>query len=281
MLRGSSKTVLITGASAGIGRATALHLARKGYVVVATSRRKSRLDDIEREASDEGGRLVGVEMDINSEDEVARVMSGLANDVGPIDVLVNNAGFNTWGPVQGVSDEEWKRQFETNVFAVVRLIRATLPGMIERGSGTIINIGSVAGRIGTPFNGAYAASKFALEGLSESLRIELSPLGVRVAVVQPGIFQTELWDNQVQVPPDRPGSLPYRRLMERYDWRHKRYIGRAGDPIRVAKAVEKIIRSKRPGFRHPVGLEARLGMLGARFIPERLFHALVSRATVR
>ena len=281
MSQHENTTVLITGASAGIGRATAVHLAQKGYVVVATSRQKSRLDEMEREASEGGHRLIGVELDINDEDEVPRVMSTLAKDPGTIDVLVNNAGFNTWGPVQGVSDDEWKRQFETNVFAAVRLIRAVLPGMIERGRGTIINVSSVAGKLGTPFNGAYAASKFALEGLSESLRLEVSPLGIHVALVQPGIFQTDLWNNQVQVPADRPGALPYRDLMERYGWRHKRYIGRAADPIKVAKVVEKIIRSRSPGLRHPVGMEARMGMLGARVIPERLFHALVRRATVR
>ena len=177
-----------------------------------------------------------------------------------------------------MSDEEWKRQFETNVFAVVRLIRATLPGMIERGSGTIINIGSVAGRIGTPFNGAYAASKFALEGLSESLRIELSPLGVRVAVVQPGIFQTRAVGQPGAGSAGQAGSaaLPAADGALRLE-AQALYRGALGTLSGWRRRWRRSSASKRPGFRHPVGLEARLGMLGARFIPERLFHALVSR----
>ena len=135
--------------------------------------------------------MYGVELDMNSDDSVDSVMPALISQFGSIDALVNNAGFGVWGPIQSLSIDELKTQFEANFFGAVRMIHAVLPTMIERGEGRIVNISSVLGRFGTPFNGAYVASKFALEGISESLRIELAPLGVHVSVVEPGLFETD------------------------------------------------------------------------------------------
>ncbi len=278
---GQGKTVLITGASSGIGRATALYLAEKGYSVIGTSRSLERLAGLCQEASRKGLAVRAMELDINSDEAVAAVMPGLLEQVGAIDVLVNNAGYSLWGPVEGLSMEQLKAQFEANFFSAVRMIKAVLPGMLAQRGGTIINVSSVLGRLGTPFNGAYAASKFALEGLSESLRTELWPFGVRVVVLEPGLFRTEIQRNQVSGERARSSELPYYPYIQRYDARHARFHRRAGDPIHVAKAVHRIIRSRRPAFRYPVGIEARLGILGTRLLPERLFQALLSRATLR
>ena len=281
MTKGRLKIGLITGASSGIGKATALYLAGKEYSVIGTSRSMARLADLQTEASKGNLPITPVELDINSDDRVDQVVSRLIDENGTIDVLVNNAGYGLWGPIERVSMSEIKDQFETNLFAAVRLIKAVLPGMVRQGRGTIINVSSVAGRIGTPFNGAYAGSKFALEGISESLRAELWPLGVRVAVVEPGVFRTDFQQNQVVGENADSEGSPYSPYMRRFWVRHTRYHRRAADPIKVAKVIHKIIRSRRPAFRNPVGLEARAGILGARLIPERIFQAMVSRATIK
>ena len=274
-------TILITGASSGIGKVTCLHLAERGYTVIGTSRSLDRLAALFDEAEDRGLKVYGVELDMNSDDSVDSVMPALISQFGSIDALVNNAGFGVWGPIQSLSIDELKTQFEANFFGAVRMIHAVLPGMIERGAGRIVNISSVLGRLGTPFNGAYVASKFALEGISESLRIELAPLGVPVSVVEPGLFETDFQKNQLRAArADDPGMAyaPYVRL---YNERDSRFDHMAADPIRVARVIEKIVRSRHPRFRYPVGPDARVGMVGARFLPERLFHAVLSRATMR
>ena len=274
-------TILVTGASSGIGKVTCLHLAERGYSVIGTSRSLERLAALFDEAEDRGLKVYGVELDMNSDDSVDSVMPALISQFGSIDVLVNNAGFGVWGPIQSLSIDELKTQFEANFFGAVRMIHAVLPTMIERGEGRIINISSVLGRFGTPFNGAYVASKFALEGISESLRTELAPLGVRVSVVEPGLFETDFQKNEVRATrADDPG-MPYAPYVSRYSQRHAQFQYMAADPIRVARVIEKIVRSRHPRFRYPVGPDARVGMVGARFLPERLFHAVLSRATMR
>ena len=275
------QTVLVTGASSGIGKVTSLHLAEKGYAVIGTSRDVARLADLQSEASKRDLSVTAIELDINTDEGVDTVLPQVIRDHGTIDVLVNNAGYGLWGPVEALSVGEFKAQFEPNLFAVIRLLKAVLPGMVSQRSGTIINISSVLGRMGTPFNGAYVASKFALEGMSESLRAELSPFGVRVSVVEPGVFRTEFQNNQVVGERALSKDLAYSPYVDRYRAGHARFERFAGDPTKVAKVVHKIVRSRRPAFRYPVGLEARLGILGARVIPERLFHAMLSRATIR
>ena len=271
--------VLITGASSGIGRAAALYLAERGYRVVGTSRSMERLEGLLDEARRRHLPVSGAELDINSDGDVERVVPDLASRHGGIGVLVNNAGYGLWGPVGSLSPRELAAQFETNVFAAHRLIRAVVPDMLERRRGTIINISSVLGRLATPFNGGYAASKFALEGLSESLRTELWPFGVRVAVVEPGLFRTEFISNQVTAA-DAEDSV-YFPYVRRYRQRSLAMHRKGADPVRVARVIHKIIRSRRPAFRYPVSVEAHLGGLAARLLPERLYLYLMGRFTMR
>ena len=183
------ETVLVTGASSGIGRVTCLHLVERGYTVIGTSRSLERLAGLFDDAEERGLRVWGVEMDVNSDESVESVVPGLIGQFGSIHALVNNAGFGVWGPVESLSIEELKIQFEANFFGAARMIQAVLPGMLSRGSGRIVNISSVLGRIGTPFNGAYVSSKYALEGLSESLRTEVAPFGVKVCLIEPGLVR--------------------------------------------------------------------------------------------
>lgn len=279
-MRNGIQTVLITGASSGIGRAAAIRLAERGYTVIGASRRLERLAGMFADAENLGLRVFGVELDVNSDESVASVAPGLAAQFGGIHALVNNAGFGVWGPVETISDEELKAQFEANFFGAARMIRAFLPDMISRRTGRVINISSVLGRMGTPFNGAYVASKYALEGLSESLRAEVKPFGVRVCLVQPGLFATDFQKNQLRAARADDPSLAYAPHIERYDRSHGKFDRLAGDPARVARVIANVMDARNPALRHPVGADARAGMLGARFLPERVFQAIMDRATM-
>ena len=274
------QVVLITGASAGIGKATALHLAGRGYVVIGTSRKLERLSGLFDEAEERGVHLFGVEIDPNSDESVQTVMPGVISQFGRIDALVNNAGFGVWGPIDSLSIDEIKLQFEANFFGCVRLIHSVLPQMLSRGSGRIVNISSVLGRMGTPFNGAYVSSKYALEGLSESLRVEVRPFGVHVSLVEPGLFETDFQKNQLYAEHSQDTDSPYASYVERYNSRHDQFDWFASDPIKVARVIEKALSSANPSFRYPVGLDAWLGILGARFLPQRLYHAILDRVTI-
>ena len=274
--------VLVTGASSGIGMATALYMAERGFRVVGTSRAKGRLAELETEAAGRGLPIAGVELDINSEAGLAETLGSIAKEHGPVSVLVNNAGYGLFGPVQTLSADEMRSLFETNVFAVARLIRAVLPGMIEQSGGTIVNVSSILGRIGAPFHGAYASSKFALEGLTESLRTEVWPLGVRVVLVEPGLIRTAFPENQLMAEGiDSGDGAPYARYVQAYRSRVRRAFNRGGDPILVAKAIYGIVRSRRPRLRYPVGIDSRAGSLAARVLPERVFLSLLGWATRR
>jgi short-subunit dehydrogenase len=278
---GRAENVLITGASSGIGKVTAIYLAERGYHVIGTSRSMERLVDLEQTATRRGLSITPVQLNINTNGGVDQVMPHLMEQVGVIDVLVNNAGYSIWGPVESLSVTDIKTLFETNYFAAVRMSKAVLPGMIEQGRGKIINISSVLGRLGTPFMGAYVSSKFALEGLSESMRAELLPLGVRVSLVEPGIFKTNFTKNQIVadgVESVREGR--YGELIGNYEERHKHFERFTSDPVEVAKVIHKIVRSRNPAFRYAVGIEAKLGIMGKRLVPERLFHAILNHATL-
>ena len=204
--------------------------------MIATGRAMARLADL----GDEGRRsdlpIAIAELDINSDEEVERTLPELVAEHGPIDVLVNNAGYGLLGPVQLLSVEQIKQQLETNFFGGLRMIKAVLPGMVDRSAGTIINVSSVQGRFATAFNGAYSASKFAVEGISEALRAELWPLGVRVVVVEPGIFRTRFHDNQVVADEAAAEGTPYAPYLCRYAERVSRFDRRAGDSKRLCCA---------------------------------------------
>ena len=171
--------VLITGCSSGFGRAAATELTKRGHDVVATARRCETLDDL-----DVAARLA---LDV---DDAASVRAAVGA-AGPLEALVNNAGFGIVGPVESVSLDDARRCMDTNLFGAARLIQAVLPGLRARGGGTIVNVSSIAGRVGAPLSGYYSATKWALEGLSESLHFEVGHFGIRVRIVEPGAFDTD------------------------------------------------------------------------------------------
>ena len=180
-----SEAVLITGCSSGIGRALAQEFHRRGRLVYATARRVETLDDLQARG------IRTAPLDVTDEASISGTMARLQEDGATVDVLVNNAGYGAMGPLAELPIDELRQQFETNLFAVAAMIQAVLPGMLRRRSGRIVNIGSVSGVLVTPFAGPYCASKAAVHALSDSLRMELAPFGIRVIEVQPGAIQSE------------------------------------------------------------------------------------------
>jgi NAD(P)-dependent dehydrogenase (short-subunit alcohol dehydrogenase family) len=236
--------VLITGCSTGIGRATAVELTKRGHEVVATARRPETLADL-----DVADRLA---LDVDDDGSVAAALDG----GGRVDVLVNNAGFEVSGPIEKIPLDEVRRMFETNVFGALRMIQAFLPQMRERGSGTIVNVSSVAGRAGAPLGGLYSASKWALEAISESLHLEAGHFGVRVVLIEPGAIETSFQDNIRRFGVDDP---PYDELARR--WERSMDLLRGGDPPGpeiVAAAIAEALESDGPAVRIPVGADAEM-----------------------
>ena len=189
------KVALVTGSSSGIGYETSLALAREGYFTYATMRDLKKEAVIKKIAEEENLPLKVIELDVDNEDSVQTAVKTIIDEKQRIDVLVNNAGWGIWGTAEDVSMKEFREQFETNFFSVVRMIQKIAPIMRKQGTGNIVNISSIAGRIGFPVSTAYISSKFAIEGLSESLRYELGPFGVNVIIIEPGVIKTNFFDS--------------------------------------------------------------------------------------
>ena len=249
------KSVLITGTSTGIGRAAAEMLAAKGYRVLATMRTPEKGRDLAENAKANGWDLTVVPLDVRDGASVR----GALDQAGDIDVLVNNAGFEVWGPLEEMTVDDVKDQFETNGYGPFRLITAVLPRMRQRGSGVIVNVSSVAGRVSAPLNGLYSASKFALEALSETIHYEVGHFGVRCHIVEPGGVATPFPDNRrlVGAAAGDEGS-PYRELITQWEAAADRLTGGArAQPEDVAAAILDAIETG-DKLRYPVGQDANL-----------------------
>jgi NAD(P)-dependent dehydrogenase (short-subunit alcohol dehydrogenase family) len=240
---------LITGCSSGFGRATAVELNKRGYEVVATARRPQTLADLDAVAR--------IALDVTDDDSVKSAVAA----AGTIDVLVNNAGIGIGGPVELVPVAEVRRLFETNVFGPLRMMQAVLPQMRARGSGAIVNVSSVSGRVAAPLAGFYAASKFALEAMSEALHVEAGHFGVRTIVIEPGFFKTNISESHRDFGVDRPPYDELQTIMEKVGAQ----LGRAAapGPEVVATAIADALESPGLGPRVPVGTDAEM-VLGAR-----------------
>jgi NADP-dependent 3-hydroxy acid dehydrogenase YdfG len=232
-----SQTVLITGASSGIGRATAVALARAGYDVLAAGRDEAALATLAREC---GAHAVPLDVtsDVSVRDAMARV-DWLTSGRG-LNVLINNAGFAVPGPLETVPVERLQAGFETNVIGLMRMCQAVLPAMRQRGSGCVVNVSSIVGRISFPFEGAYTATKHAVEALSDALRFELAPFGVRVLVVQPGAIRTAFQERGDQeLAASLPADSPYRAAMAGFLAQRAKAFKSAPDGAVVAQAIAR------------------------------------------
>lgn len=249
--------VLITGANSGFGLLTARRFAEAGHRVHAGYRNPDKAGPL-RDLKEGGFEVTPLALDVTKPDEIAAAVA-TAEKAGPIDVLVNNAGFEIRGPVEALSDDLLRRQFETNVFGVVRLVRAVAPAMRARGRGVIINLSSVAGHLNAPFASAYSASKHAVEAFSEALWFELRPFGVKVVLIEPGGFETAFSDN-ILTAPEFGETSPYAPLAARFSTALEGLFadGPPQDPQEVAELIFQVAQEEDPKLRHLAGADAKM-----------------------
>lgn len=252
------RVALITGTSSGIGYQAALALAREGYHVAATMRNLAARDRLLNAAQQMGvaDRLEVYRLDVTDAEAATRVVAAVTDRWGRIDLLVNNAGMAVGGFVEEVDLEAWQEQFAVNVWGLLAVTKAVLPVMRRQKSGRIINISSVAGRFGFPALAPYAASKFAVEGLSEALRLELLPFGIQVVLIEPGAFRTAIWEKGLGRIASDSGS-PYADMAARIARQVMRSAQTAPPPDAVVATLLKAARAKRLRLRYVVGSGAR------------------------
>ncbi len=250
------KVALVTGSSSGIGFETALTLARENYYTFATMRNTGKAGKIQEIAKKENLNLEVIELDVDKEESIKSAVKKILEEKGRIDILVNNAGYGLFGCIEDISMNELKAQFQTNFFGLVALIQEVAPIMRKQGSGIIVNVSSVAGRIGFPGTPAYISSKFALEGLSECMRYEMSPFGIKTIIIEPGVIQTNFFSS-MKVTEGKPNS-PYKEITEKVINGVKMMAEMGTPPIEVAKTILKAIQTDEPLPRYVVGSDASM-----------------------
>ncbi len=262
------KIALVTGASSGFGLLTSIELAKAGFRVVATMRdlgRRARLDEAVA-AAGVGAKVDVPALDVTKFETISGFVDGVVRDYGRLDVLVNNAGFAVAGFAEDIKLDELRLQFETNFFGAVAMTKAALPAMRQQHSGHIIQVSSIAGLHGSVTVSSYAASKHALEGWSESLRMEVNSLGIKVVLIEPGAFQTDIWTRGAvmgeqatkQTSPNIQRSLRMRSRVEKLP---------KADPIVVARAIVAIAQDPNPRLRYLVGRDAKIQLALKRILP--------------
>jgi len=263
-----AKVVLITGASSGIGQACALHLARRGYQVFGTSRRP-------QPGADEPFEMIP--MDVTDDESVRQGVATVLARAGRLHAVVNNAGFGFGGAVEDTSNDEAREMFETNFFGMLRVCRAVLPHLREQRAGTIVNVSSLGGLFAQPFVGLYCATKFAMEGATEALRMEVRPFGIRVVMIEPGDTRTGFTANRRRTQASQ-GSSPYADNMQRClaVIEHDEHAGIS--PEAVARLLERILRSRSPRLRYPVASAfQRFAAAAGKLMPGGLFEWALMR----
>ena len=251
------KVALVTGSSSGIGFETSLALARNGFHTFATMRDLGKDEKIKQIIEKEDLSIEILELDVDNEESVNQAIKTISEKKGRIDVLVNNAGYGMWGTVEDVSIDEFKKQFETNFFSIIRLIQKVAPIMRKQSSGNIVNISSVAGRIGFPVSPAYISSKFALEGLSESLRFELMPFGINVIIIEPGVIKTNFFDSMKLSEKSQQDST-YKEITDKVISGVKMMAEMGTHPKEVANVVIKTLGEEKPLPRYVIGNDAMM-----------------------
>lgn len=268
----NAKVVLITGASSGMGKDTAMDLIKQGYIVYCAARRIEEMDDLKLA----GGHTL--QLDISNEQDIARCVNQIINEQGRIDVLWNNAGYGLYGSVEETSLDDARYQFDVNVFGLARLTQLVTPFMREAKSGTIINTSSIGGKIYAPMGAWYHASKHAIEGFSDCLRLELEPKGINVVVLEPGAIKTEFPEVMSKQVLGNSGQGPYQDLAKRVANLSLKESGKngAGSPTSViSKVVQEIINNPKPKTRYAAGKFSTTTLLMRRFLSDRAFDRII------
>lgn len=258
----SKRTAVITGASSGFGMLASLELAQRGFNVLATMRNKVKGVPLQKQAAARGlqENIEIFQLDVTDETSIQSLEQRL-NEIERVDVLINNAGYAAGGFVEEVSLDAYRQQFETNVFGAIAVTKTILPIMRKQRSGTIINMSSISGRMGFPGLSPYAASKHALEGWSESLRLEVQPFGIHVVLVEPGSYKTNIWSSGKQIAKaSLETSSPYHTYMTNIEAYLNKGQDAYGNPAEVAKKLADIAEQQYPAFRHPIGKGVKLSI---------------------
>jgi len=276
------KIAVVTGSSSGIGLATSTELARNGYQVVATMRDLARSGRLEEAAQKAGirDRLELRRLDITETDSLAAAVDDILRDHSRIDALVNNAGFSTGGFAEDMTLAELRHQMETNFFGNVAMTKAVLPAMRKQRSGHVIQVASVTGRVPVPMLSSYSASKFALEGWSEALRIELHSLGIRVVLVEPGAYDTDIWERNLVIGKQAlDPSSPNKQRSQRFADFVKSRASARRDAREVARLIVRIANDPNPRLRYLIGPDAKMQVLFRALAPWRRYERIVARMT--
>jgi NAD(P)-dependent dehydrogenase (short-subunit alcohol dehydrogenase family) len=282
----TERTALITGASSGFGLLTTVTLARRGWLVIATMRDLARRERLETAAREAGvlDRIEFLALDVTDNEQIARVAAEIAartdgDKAARLDALVSNAGFAVGGFTEDVSDAELRKQFDTNFFGATAVVRAFLPQFRRQRAGHIVMTSSISGRMGFPGVSSYVASKFAVEGWAETLRLEMKPLGIQVALVEPGSFETGIWSRgqtiaKQSLDPQSPNAARAQQLMGRMkDGKPK------ANPQIVADGIAAILSDPRPRLRYVFGRDAKIGLLLKRLLPASVVERLLIKAS--
>jgi NAD(P)-dependent dehydrogenase (short-subunit alcohol dehydrogenase family) len=252
-VKNERKVAVVTGSSSGIGYATALQLARSGYLTFATMRNPEKRADLIRAAKNENLPILVEQLDVTDPDSIKDFMTRIGKSIGRIDVLVNNAGYFLMGPLEDLSMREIQDQLNSNLLGTIRVTQQVLPVMRAQGSGIIVNISSAVGLFGLPGMSAYAATKFALEGLSESLAYEIEPFGIKVILVEPGVVKTKVRDNGVVGKDALREDSPYSSMLGSLNATFDALWENASTSDQVAETILQAISSTEPKLRYPAG----------------------------
>jgi len=273
----SNQVAVVTGSSSGIGLETALALARNGFVTYATMRNLDKRNFIQPDADKEGLSIRVVQLDVTDENSVKKAIQSIVSEAGRIDLLVNNAGYGLTGAFEDVSIDEVRAQYETNLFGVIRVTQAVLPIMRKQGSGRIINISSGAGRFGYPGGSIYVSSKFALEGLSESMSYELEQFGIKVVLVEPGMVRTNFASDVVIAKKSQDPNSPYSPMMQMMSSTVNRMLENGSDAGLVARIIVEAATSKSPNLRYLAGKDVEQMVAAKKSMSDEQFQSMMKQ----
>lgn len=271
---------VVTGASGGFGLLTTLELAKQNYYVIAAMRDLSKGELLMKRAA-QLGLVLQIEclaLDVTDHEAIRNTIAYIIEKHGRIDLLINNAGVAIGGMIEEIPMEDWSRQMEVNFFGLVEMTRAVLPHMRMQRQGKIINMSSISGRFGSPGYGPYSASKFAVEGFSEALRMEMLPFGVRVVLVEPGAYRTEIWSKGFEhISLRSQENSPYSRSFNAILQYARNAAQNADDPQKIAKLIVRIARSRSPKLRYTIGKGARLSIFARTILPWKWLERILWR----
>ena len=273
------KVIIVTGSSSGIGLESALLLARNGYITYATMRSPEKDTSIKTAVQKEGLPIRVVQLDVTDDNSVKNAIDHILSEGGRIDVLVNNAGYGLVGALEDLSVEEIKAQYETNLFGLIRVIQAVLPTMRKQKSGRIINISSGAGIFGYPGGSAYVSTKFAVEGLSESIAYELEPFGIKVILIEPGFIKTNFSNAMVIAKKAQDSASPYSKLMQKTMASTTEFAKNASDAELVANIILDAASNPNPRLRYLAGKDVESWAAGKKNMDELEFFNMIKGLT--